>query len=39
MIQTIGKVKVTRFKLQGLSQLLSELGIEVEVEIHFVDIF
>ena len=36
---TRDKVKVTRFDVQGLSHQLTGMGIEVEVEVHFVDIF
>ena len=37
--QPRGKVKVTRFEVRGLSHQLTGLGIKVEVEVHFVDIF
>ena len=39
MVQPRDKVKVTRFDVQGLSHQLTGMGIEVEVEVHFVDIF
>ena len=38
-VRSRDKVKVTRFDVQGLSHQLTGMGIEVEVEVHFVDIF